>query len=614
MNRLTVLHKTDTYTLNPDTGANLLDIIRELDIEGFSAPCGGKGTCGKCRIICKEGSFGPLSDQEQRHLDPIDIAGGTRLACFCTIPAESRLTVWVPASEDSRIQAYSSLASQGSHPRFRRLELTLAEATFENHQGRLEQVVQALKNSGYPSIVPSFPMSSLAELERAAGESSSGEHTRLYALIDQNTICDIQAEDTLQCGCAVDIGTTTVVMHLISLLDSTVLGTWSEVNEQKRFGADVISRIQYAREQPEHAVRMQRTISRQLNAGLRSLMHSAGVQERSLRTMTIAGNTTMLHLLTGCTGSSIAEAPFTPVFTEHLVFSGAELGLTEAPHVKVELLPSISAYVGADITAGISVTGLPGRTEPALLIDIGTNGEMAVGDHQQVVCCSTAAGPAFEGANIRYGTGGVSGAIDTVTLEEGRIVCTTIADKPAVGICGSGIIDAAALLISSGAADYTGRMVHPGNPDFPWIVDFQGSPALLLCEGEQTRSGSPIYFTQKDLREVQLAKAAIAGGIRTLLHERKLDTERISEVYLAGGFGSYINPASAGIIGLLPFGLAKKTTAVGNTAGEGAVRALLDLEELSNLRQIQRESHYIELSSHPEFQDFYIDEMYFGSE
>jgi len=614
MNHLTIVHKTETYTLSPETGTNLLDIIRDLGISGFSAPCGGKGTCGKCRVILKDGELNPITDQELKLLDPPDIEGGTRLACKTLIPADSNLTIWVPDSQASRIQAYSSLAAAAKHPRFKLLKADLGTASIHNQQGRLERVLNQLEKIGVPAEQIAIPLSALQQLGIAQlnGSGTQTGAAKLQFLLDGDTLRSIQLEETTHCGCAVDIGTTTIVMHLINLLDGTILGTWSQLNEQKSFGADVISRIQYTMEAPENTGKLQKAISRQLDTGLRSLFTESGIPGCSLRAMTIAGNTTMLHLLTGCETAGIAASPFIPVFTEKLNFSGAELGFTSAPEAIVELLPSIAAYVGADISAGISVTNLPNREKPSLLIDIGTNGEMAVGDHQQVVCCSTAAGPAFEGANIRYGTGGITGAVDSVKLTDGKVEITTIGDAPAVGICGSGIIDAAAMLVASGAADYTGRMADPGDPDYPWIVDFQGSPALLIADAQQTLGASPIYFTQKDLREVQLAKAAIAGGIRTLLAEKDLSLDEIDEVFLAGGFGSYINPESAGIIGLLPGNLAKITTTVGNTAGEGAVRALLDRDEFARLRQIQQETTYIELSARADFQQYYIEEMYFG--
>jgi len=208
--------------------------------------------------------------------------------------------------------------------------------------------------------------------------------------------------------------------------------------------------------------------------------------------------------------------------------------------------------------------------------------------------------------------GCVTGAIDSVKLENGKVIYTTIGNTPPIGICGSGIIDAAALLISSEAADYTGRIESQDDFNAPWIVEFDDLPALLLASAEETKNGVPIVFTQKDLREVQLAKAAVAGGIMTLLKERNISLEDVDHVYLAGGFGSYINPESAGIIGLLPGNLSEKTETAGNTSGEGAVWALLDRNEFDNLQVIQLHCSYIELSARADFQQFYIEEMYFG--
>lgn len=619
MSTITLIHKTNTYRQEAAAGTNLLAVIQDLEIPEFNAPCGGQGTCGKCRIILKEGVLNPITAQELSLMDPPDIAKGIRMACQCTVTEDSPVTIYIPEAAESHIQTSSSLLREKHNPRFQLQQIAIDSGSLDDQQSTLSKVLSGIDTAGFSpvekSVRTSFTQASLQALGNLSNSlnGSDEKSSKIWqVLLDNNELIEIQNNERLFYGCAVDIGTTTIVVHLINLIDRQVIGTWSGMNEQKRYGADVISRIQFSMEQKENTGKLQKTIINQIDTAVGKLLSDAVIPAEQVKVITIAGNTTMLHFLTGCDTSGIAASPFIPVFTDFLSFSGVDLGFSTIPKTKIELLPSIAAYVGADISAGISVTNLLNKTSPTLFLDIGTNGEMALGDSGKAICCSTAAGPAFEGANIRYGMGGVAGAIDSVKLENGKVIYTTIGNKPPIGICGSGIIDAAALLISSEAADYTGRIESADDFDVPWIVEFDGHPALLIASIDESGNDTPIVFTQKDLREVQLAKAAVAGGVMTLLKERSIAIEDIDHVYLAGGFGSYINPESAGIIGLLPGNLSEKTETAGNTSGEGAVRALLDRNEFDNLRVVQLHCSYIELSARADFQQFYIEEMYFG--
>lgn len=608
MSEILLEHHNETLTVMPAGQKTLLEVIQEAGIVGFSAPCGGQGTCGKCRVVIREGVRSPLSPVEKKRLSAMEIDQGVRLACQVTVEEDSRVTVLVPDEADSKIQTFSLKEARSAERRFSLLKGTVAPASLEDQRSMLERITDSVQEQS--GLTPSLRSHS-PELFRKIGRLAQAPGS-FTALLEGERIRDIDTAETIHCGCAIDIGTTTIVIHLLNLIDGTVLSTWSALNKQKQYGADVISRIQYAAQGDYERRKIQEALIRQLDEGITWLLADASISHHQLKIAAAAGNTTMLHLLTGADSSGIAAAPFIPLFRKRLTIEGGAFGFKTASHVPFELLPSISAYVGADISAGIHVTGLARAEDPVLLLDIGTNGEMAIGDSEGVISCSTAAGPAFEGANIRYGTGGITGAVDSAALEDGEINITTINNSKAVGICGSGIIDIAALLVSSGAADCTGKIEDPGNKKFPWIVDFEGMPALLLVDKAGTATGEPIYFTQKDLREVQLAKAAISGGIRTLMKEKGLSSEEITRVYLAGGFGSCIDPASAGIIGLLPGGLAERCEAVGNTAGEGAASALLDAEAAGDLDRIGTMTHYLELSNRADFQNYFIEEMYFG--
>ncbi|RPF47249.1 uncharacterized 2Fe-2S/4Fe-4S cluster protein (DUF4445 family) [Hydrogenoanaerobacterium saccharovorans] len=405
-------------------------------------------------------------------------------------------------------------------------------------------------------------------------------------------------------GMAVDIGTTTVVAYFHDLATGRLLYTASGINGQRVHGADVISRIGACIENPTNLVALQKIIIAQLNRYIADFEQATKISCNAIGQAVIAANTTMQHLLCGLDPTGIASAPFTPKSLFGYEQAGAELGLNIGG--KVYHAPSISAYVGADITAGLLASSAVYSEKPVLFIDIGTNGEMALASKSELVCCSTAAGPAFEGAHIKYGVGGVAGAIEKVVCKNNALHIETIGGLPPIGICGSGIIDAAAALLQAGGIDETGRI--------PDTDEAEGFIVHYINEDENSivlDKATGISLTQQDVREIQLAKAAIAAGINTLLHEKGLSFADIDKLYIAGGFGAHINKASACAIGLLPSALLDKIVFTGNAAGRGAQQALLTAEGKTHLREIAARAQYVELSGHAFFQESYIDEMMF---
>ena len=408
-------------------------------------------------------------------------------------------------------------------------------------------------------------------------------------------------------GIACDIGTTTVVCHLIDLSTGRCLETCGEGNAQRIFGGDVISRIKAASD--GHLDELQAAIIGQLSRMILSLSSSAGIIPDRICRMAIAANTTMCHLLVGLSPESIGVAPFTPLSLFGNCFDAEALGLPFAG--EVYLTPAISGYVGGDITAGMLAAGLDNASEPILFIDVGTNGEMALGCGNRFVSCSTAAGPAFEGAQIRYGMTAAPGAIHAVRHTDGQVSCSILGNSPATGLCGSGLIDAIAVMLDMGALDETGRMLDVEDDDIPdsltpYMTLLDDEPAFLLADG--------IAVTQSDVRKVQLGKGAIAAGIQVLLQSSQTEYSDISSLLLAGGFGSYISPASAARIGLIPAELLSVTHAVGNTAALGAQEALLSSASRNRLNALQQATVYKELSGMPEFNSAYMDAMMFPGE
>jgi uncharacterized 2Fe-2S/4Fe-4S cluster protein (DUF4445 family) len=433
-----------------------------------------------------------------------------------------------------------------------------------------------------------------------------------YAIQEQGLKTDFilspRAKDESQSaiGLAVDIGTTTVACYFYDLNTGKHIDTISGLNEQRSFGADVISRINSCMEKENGKALLQQTIINQLNAVITVFCQKHGYRNDDLKDIVVAGNTVMLHLLAGDDARGIAVAPFTPASLYGYDLSTSKLSITAHPSAKVYFTDCISGYVGGDITVGMLSCGLHKESENNIYIDIGTNGEMAIGNQDGFICCATAAGPAFEGAAIQCGVGGIPGAISKVTIQDNDIVFQTIGNKPAVGICGSGLVDAVACLLQLGIINETGYLDEDAIPEhLMYRYRNEDTPLFLLDIDNH------IYLTQKDIREVQLAKAAICAGIRTLMHAKGWTAQDIDKLILAGGFGSYIDKQSACAIGLLPSELLDKIVTVGNAAGMGAITLLLNQNAIEELHALSKKFTYYELSGDAFFQNEYIEQMGF---
>ncbi|MBD3243483.1 MAG: DUF4445 domain-containing protein [Chitinivibrionales bacterium] len=387
-------------------------------------------------------------------------------------------------------------------------------------------------------------------------------------------------------GIAIDIGTTTVVVYLEDLLAYETRDVVSFVNPQTVYGHDVVSRIHYTMEHENGVTTLRDELLREVNRAIEQLCSRNGIDTDALYKATVVGNTTMLHLFMGVDPSSIAAAPYTPRFIDRRLVDGRQSGLSVNAGAVVIVLPSVSGYVGADITAGIAATELRDTQDYSLFVDIGTNGEMALGNSGELFCCSTAAGPAFEGATIACGTGGIEGAIARYaggTYE-------TIGGVTPAGICGSGILDIAADLRATGRIDVGGLMESDH----------------LIVPASSSATGTDIVFTPADVREVQLATAAIYAGLNILMKESGVTVERVTRLYLAGGFGNYLRVESAIAVGLLPMSLQGRIVPVGNSAGSGARLALRSKQFDARVERTARAAKYIELSMRMDFNEEYV--------
>ena len=407
-------------------------------------------------------------------------------------------------------------------------------------------------------------------------------------------------------GVAVDIGTTTVVAHLYDLTDGKFLGTRSGMNCQRPFGADVISRIQYTVDHSDGLEQLSRAIRGQISGYINDLCAAAGRAVTEVTAVAIAANTVMEHIYAGLSPATIAVAPFTPLSLFGDEYDGEDVGLH--PGCTVYLAPAEAGYVGGDITAGMLACGASKAEKPVLFLDIGTNGEMALGSSADgFVCCATAAGPAFEGAVISQGMAACDGAISAVEWDGTELKLTILGGGDAVGICGSGLVDALAVMLAMGAVDETGRLLPPDEAEDATLPYLSEDEDENVCF-QLTKS---VAITAADVRQLQLAKAAIAAGIQTLLDDAGLDEDDIDKLYLAGGFGNYIRKESAAAIGLLPRSMLSRIVGVGNTAGQGAAAVLLSAPAREKLDVLPDNCRYLELSGHKQFNDFYIECMMF---
>ena len=408
-------------------------------------------------------------------------------------------------------------------------------------------------------------------------------------------------------GAGIDIGTTTIVFYLVDIGAQAVVATSGCVNPQVAFGGDVLSRIQAAQGQ-EGLDALCSLLRASIDEGCRALCLKAGIGRNSIEQVYIVGNTVMEHFAAGLDPTPIGAAPFKPrsLFGDRrplFMAEGSEGGPLEAVFA-----PAVAGYVGGDITAGLSITDIPESPALQLFIDIGTNGEMALGNADRIACCATAAGPAFEGAGITLGMPAMPGAVHKVAWSEEGFALQVIGGGRPVGVCGSGVLDAIACMLDAGIMDETGRILGPEEvgPRFAPCVGKVGGMQACLLDPE-----GRIYITQGDVREIQLAKAAVRAGIETLLEAIGAASQDIACLLLAGGFGMSIDPSSAARIGLYPPELASKVRSLGNAAGKGAAAALMWPGQQERVAQVARRCEYLELSTSKAFNGHYIEAMAF---
>jgi len=561
----------------------------------IDSTCGGRGTCGKCKVRVVQGRT-DAETADHRLLRPAEIEDGWRLSCqariyedmVCEVPQLLR----VPKAATMGLGRLVIL-----DPNVRKVYLDLSEPSLEDQRSDVARLKDALTDEGHDMVAGVAVLRTLPQIFRDAS-------FRITAVLTGEHLVAVEAGDTTgDCyGVAFDVGTTTLVGTLMNLRTGMAASVLSTLNGQAPFGADVISRISHGMNGPDSVLELQAAVVSTMNGIMSALYSETGVTPDRTYEAVAVGNATMLHLLFGIDPSPLAVMPFTPAFMEPMSVLASDVGLDIHPRGYIQTLPALGAYVGADIVAGVLATGIVREDKLRVFVDVGTNGEIVLGSGQRALATAAPAGPAFEGSQIRCGMRATDGAIEGVQLGDTIELQVIGGDIPAQGICGSGLVDAVAQLLLAGLLDYSGRMKTsadvPGHPLQDRLFDVDGVRAFLLADG--------VYLTQKDIRELQFAKGSIATGIKVLMDILGVETKDLDEVLLGGSFGSYLNPESAKIIGLVPPVDVDRIIAVGNSAGEGAKIALLSYRERQVAFELPARIEYIELSGRTDFNDAFV--------
>jgi uncharacterized 2Fe-2S/4Fe-4S cluster protein (DUF4445 family) len=573
----------------------------------IDSTCGGHGTCKKCKVRIVEGDV-PVSSVDPRAFSPEELRQGWRLACRAS--ARHDLVVEVPPLQT---RPKAALVGVGRHvilrPAVQKRHLVLDEPSMEDQRSDLERVMAALED-----LEPRVELPVLRKLGTVLRES----HFDVTAVVCDALLIDLEPGDTTarRYALAFDLGTTTVVATLLDLETGQPVEVRSMLNRQQPFGADVISRISATMMQDDALDTLQARAQETLAQLADEVCAEARVDPGEVYEISVCGNVTMMQLALGIDPEPLSMAPFVVATHELPPTTAVDFGVRVHPRAPAFVFPSLGAYVGGDIVAGMLATGLTRDRRLRLFIDVGTNSEIALGDQERVLATAAPAGPAFEAAQIRCGMRAAEGAIEGVKIEDDAMTLEVIGDTEPIGVCGSGLVDCVAELVKAGLLDHSGRFVTAEAaaeiaPGLAGRLTMVGQERVFVLHARGADPAESVYLSQRDVRELQFAKASIATGWNILLRELGLGPDAIQQVLLAGSFGAYLSPASAIRIGLVPRLALPRIVSAGNVAGEGAKMAALSVRERAEARSIVREVSYVELSGRTDFNDLFIDQLAF---
>jgi uncharacterized 2Fe-2S/4Fe-4S cluster protein (DUF4445 family) len=636
-----VVFYPDGKCVNADVGENLLELARSAGVS-IDSSCGGRGACGRCKVLIKYGEVGSKA-QDSRHKtqdsrlrtqdtrrktqeleegeDASGLEPGYVLACQAEVIGD--VVVEVPAS--SQFGEFQILQSgtepavdlESLTPLTQKVDVVLNAPSLEDNSSDLERLVRGIrktqdtrrktqdKRAGTDSLGSSYASSStLVSLDVLRGlpgllrESNWQVTVTLTDSRGMPEITDVQpiVESRHNYGLGIDVGTTTIVVHLIDLDTGVSLGVQAEYNRQIEYGDDVIARIIYTSEKEDGLEELKDAVVGTINSLIADLIDSNQISPRDITCVVCAGNTTMTHLLLGIAPVSIRREPYIPVAQWVPIMSADKIGLNVNPDAVVHCLPAVGGYVGGDIAAGVLATGMAESSSLSMLIDVGTNGEIVLGNNEWLMCCSCSAGPAFEGCGLQHGMHATAGAIERLEYnpDNDEVIFSTIGGKmPPRGICGSGLIDAMATLLKSGAMDRAGK-INLSWPS-PRIRIVDDEPQFVFVWGREVGREDDIFLTESDIQNLMRSKSAVYAGTKLLLESLGLSAADVEQIRIAGGFGNYLDIENAVVIGLLPDISLDRIRFVGNTSAAGARMALLSRDARRKVEETSRKMTYVEL-------------------
>jgi uncharacterized 2Fe-2S/4Fe-4S cluster protein (DUF4445 family) len=572
----------------------------------IDSTCGGHGTCKKCKVQITEGIV-PISRLDIRAFSQEELKNGWRLACVAR--ATENLAITVPAMTTRPKAATVGVGRQVIlRPAVQKRYLELDEPTLHDQRPDIQRVKDAIDD-----LEVNVEFEVLQKLPTVLRKNNF----KVTAVVVDDLLIDIEPGDTTdkRFAIAYDLGTTTVVATLLDLNSGTPVAVKSMLNMQQPFGADVISRISATMLDENALERLRIAAQSTLSELTNEVIKDVGISPNSVYEIAIAGNATMVQLVLGVDPEPVGVAPFITASQNWPVLNAKEFGIEIHPGARAYIFPSFGAYVGGDIVAGVLASGMDRDKRVRLFIDVGTNCEIVLSDGNKILTTAAPAGPAFEAASIKCGMRAADGAIEVVKITKDGVSLQVIGDVEPQGMCGSGLVDAVAELAKIGVLDQSGRFVTQEvmDKEFPKLssrlINLETNEKAFLLHGD--KNDPLVYLTQRDVRELQFAKASIATGWRLLMEQLKLNDEDIQQVLLAGSFGSYLSPASAIQIGLVPKIPVMRIVSAGNVAGEGAKMVLLSQPERNGATALLNEVEYVELSDRADFNDKFVVQLSF---
>lgn len=578
-------------SISTEAGDNLLKILTDND-EFVEGPCNGRGTCGRCKIEHISGDLPAISQDERRILSEEEIDSGTRLACL--IHPESDVVIDILDQEKNhKVLTKGFLPDFNLNPSIWKKTIEIEKPTLENQTTYENLFKEELGEVDLDfSIVKNLKM-------------KAGQFTAVY---DEGRLIGLEEGDTSGeiYGIAVDIGTTTVIASLVNLRTGEEVDSEADINSQKNFGQDVLTRITYVIENEEEGtLELQRSIVGLLNRLIDTLSRRNSINKNRIYMISIAANSTMMHMLLGVDSISLGKSPYAQIFSRAKNINASDIGLNSMSNfARLNTLPSVSSYIGPDIVAGAYVANLHNAKNNTLFIDIGTNGEIVLSNKGKLISCSCAAGPALEGMNISAGMRAADGAIEEVIIHEDSIELEIIGDKKPRGLCGSGILAAVREMLKHGLVNRRGNIIKPETIDED---DFRHKYIKVENKKRSVEIAKGIRITQGDIRQVQLAKSAILSGFIALVQDAGLEMSDLDEVIVAGQFGSHLPAESLVGTGILPKDVEDKITYIGNSSKTGAYLSLVSMDSRKEMDNLSKEIDYMELSVSEGYERLFVD-------